>query len=338
MPADDGHLDGTSSAGHDRNRAVMSASKAFSRRGLGGAVRVRTRQFEVSLTSLDRLYWPDEGITKADLLRYYWQIAKHILPHLKDRPLILKRYPRGIDEPAFFQHDVASAPSYVRTAPIVAENDRKIDYAVCDNRATLLYLINQGVITQNPWHSRTAALDRPDWLVFDLDPGEAAGWAAVCETALALKDVLDRLGLEAYPKTSGSRGIHVYVPIRAGYAYEQSAAVAEQTARLVASENPALATVQRSLDSRAPSQVYVDHLQNARGKTLASAYSVRARRGATASAPLSWREVKRCVEPADFNLQSMHRRLARLGDLFAPVLTKKQNLDRPVRRLEAMAH
>jgi bifunctional non-homologous end joining protein LigD len=291
----------------------------------------------VDLTSLDRVYWPDDGYTKADLLRYEWQVADYKLPYLKDRPLILKRYPSGIDGPSFFQHDVNEAPHYVRTVKLKAETGREIDYVVGDNQATLLYLGNLGALAQNPWQARVARLNCPDWMVFDLDPGEGVAFGSICDLALATKDVLDRLGLEAFAKTSGSRGLHLYVPLWAVHPYDEVAPLAEQIAALVVVENPELATRERSLKARPTGTIYIDHLQNAYGKSVAAPYSARARPGATVSAPLAWRDVKRHVDPHDFTIKTMPRRLARLGDLFAGVLTRKQGLARAKQRLERLA-
>jgi bifunctional non-homologous end joining protein LigD len=311
-------------------RKAFAASKA-----LAGTVRVVAGRHEVTLTHADKVYWPDEGLTKTDLARYYWQVSDVLLPYVKDRPMILKRYPNGIARPSFFQHDVGDVPRFVRTTQAEAENGRVIDYVVCDNVATLLYLSNLGNIALNPWHSRLRRLDKPDWVVFDLDPKEAE-FKTICAVAMALKDVLDRLGLAAFPKTSGSRGLHVYVPIRIGPSYDQTAALAQRVAEVVAAENPVIATVARSLRQRPAHSVYVDHLQNARGKSMVAPYAVRARPGATVSAPLTWREVTQCADPAEFTLETLPRRLKRRGDLFAPVLNEKQGLERALARLEKL--
>jgi bifunctional non-homologous end joining protein LigD len=313
---------------------TVPADKAFARRAQRGDQRVKAGRHTVELTSLDRVYWPDEGYTKADLLRYEWQMAEHKLPYLADRPLILKRYPNGIDSPSFFQHDVNDVPAFVRTVQLESETGRAIDYVVCANAACLLYLANMGAIAQNPWNSRVANLDRPDWLVFDLDPSDNVPFGDLCDLALGVKDVLDSLDLEACAKTSGSRGLHVYVPLRPVYPYATIAAFAERVAARVVAENPGPATLERSKKKRAARSIYVDHLQNARGKSVAGPYAVRARPGATVSAPLTWREVKRHVDPHDYTIKTMPRRLARLGDLFAPVLAKKQSLERAQQRLE----
>jgi bifunctional non-homologous end joining protein LigD len=204
------------------------------------------------------VYWPEQGYTKGDLLRYYWSVAGSILPYLKDRALILKRHPDGVDQPSFFQHDVEvdSLPAYVHTFSSRTGEGRKVNYVLCQNPATLLYLANMGSLAQTPWQSRVASAGCPDWMVFDLDPGQVK-FGVVCETALAVKSVLDRAGLEAYAKTSGSRGIHLYVPLKPVYPYETVAGFAERVARQVAGERPDIAIVERSKKKRPETKVYV---------------------------------------------------------------------------------
>lgn len=294
---------------------------------------VQTPDGTVHVTHLSKPYFPAAGHTKGDLLRYYAQIARTLVPHLQGRPLILKRYPNGIDAPFFFQHEFANPPDYVHTQTEESEDGRTIEYALIDNSAALLCLTNLGTIEEHPWHSRVQDIDHPDWVVFDLDP-EDAEFKAVCEVALALRDTLERFGLRGYPKTSGSRGMHIFVPIEPRYLYDQVAAFAEQVAATVARENPKCATVQRSLSKREQGRVYVDHLQNAKGKTVAAAYSARARPLATVSAPLQWQEVSQCVDPAEFTIATMPRRLQEKGDPFRPVLEQKQSLDAAIGRLQ----
>ena len=307
---------------------VVSASRAFKSRELSGELRVKVSQDVVSLTNLDKVYWPEDVYTKGDLIRYYYEVSKYILPYLKDRPLIMKRYPNGINAPSFHQHDVNEAPGYVRTVSLAVEEGHDVDYIVGDNLATLLYMANLGAIERHPWHSRVRDLDHPDWFVFDLDPDKTVEFTTICELAVGVRDVLDRLGLECYAKTSGSRGIHVYVPVKPVYSYEQIADFAEQVAILVADENPQIATVERSLKKRKRGQIYVDHMQNARGKSVVAPYSVRPRAGATVSAPLTWAEVKRKkITIGDFTIKNIGQRLAKKGDLFKPVLAGKQSLD-----------
>jgi bifunctional non-homologous end joining protein LigD len=310
------------------DRRVVTASRAFKSEELSGELDVRVGQEIVSLTNLNKVYWPDDGYTKGDLIRYYYEVSKYILPYLKDRPLIMKRYPNGINGPSFHQHDVDEAPVYVRTARVDVEEGHEVDYIVGDNLATLLYMANLGAIERHPWHSRITDLDHADWFVFDLDPDKTVEFRTICELALSVRDVLSGVGLESYAKTSGSRGIHVYVPIKPVYSYEEVAAFAEAVATRVAEENSGIATVERSLKKRRRGQIYVDHMQNARGKSVVAPYSVRPRQGATVSAPLEWGEVKRRkITIGDFNIKSMHRRLSSKGDLFKPVLNRQQSLD-----------
>jgi bifunctional non-homologous end joining protein LigD len=204
----------------------------------------------------------------------------------------------------------------------------EVDYVVGDNLATLLYMANLGAIERHPFHSRVADLEHPDWFVFDLDPSEGVEFTTICDVALTTRDVLARLGLDSYPKTSGSRGIHIYVPVEPAYDYRQIAELAEQVATVVAREQSEVATVERSKRKRGERMIYVDHMQNARGKSVVAAYSVRPKPGATVSAPLEWREVERKkLKTSDFHIRNMLRRVESKGDLFAPVLKKRQRLE-----------
>ena len=308
---------------------TVPASRAFKAKRLEGDANVRVGRDAVALTHLERVYWPEDGYTKGDLVKYYDEVAPVILPYLKDRPLIMKRYPSGTHGPFFHQHDVNEVPEFVRTVTLeVEEGGHTVDYIVGDNRATLLYMANLGAIERHPFHSRVRDLDRPDWMVFDLDPGEGVEFETICRLALAVRDALARVGLEGHPKTSGSRGLHVYVPFRAEYDYESVAELAENIATVVARENEEIATVERSLKKRRRGQIYVDHMQNAKGKSVVAPYSVRPRAGATVSAPLEWGEVeRRKVRPADFHIKNINARVRRKGDLFKPVLAGRQRLD-----------
>jgi bifunctional non-homologous end joining protein LigD len=310
-----------------RESPPIAASRAFKAKELSGDLDLKVGKDIVAITSLDKVYWPEDGYTKGDLARYYYEIAKYILPYLKDRPLILKRYPNGIDKPFFHQHDVDEAPGYARTVAIDVEEGHTVDYLVCDNLATLLYVTNLGAIERHPWNSRARNLERPDWVVFDLDPGEGVEFAAICEVAMSLKEVMGRAGLECFAKTSGSRGIHIYAPLKPVHGYEQVADFAARVASIVAGEHPDLATVERSLKKRPRGSVYVDHFQNARGKSVVAPYSARPRPGATVSAPLDWAEVRRGkISPQDFTIENMRKRIERKGDLFNPVLSRRQRL------------
>lgn len=321
IPAPD---ENTARANQITNEAV-SARKLFSASELQGNATVKLGKSLIKLSNLDKIYWPDDGYTKGDLIRYYDEIAKIILPYLKDRPLILKRYPNGIDGQSFHQHDVDEAPDYVRTERIAVEG-HTVDYVIGDDLPTLLYMANLGAIERHPWNSRVADLDHPDWIVFDLDPGDVE-FAVICELAMGVKNVIEGLNLECYAKTSGSKGLHVYVPIKPVHSYDEVAEFAAGVAARVVEANPKIATTERSLQKRQRNQIYVDAMQNARGKSVVAPYSVRPRPGATVSAPLDWREVKaQKITPQDFTIKNILARVARKGDLFKAVLKGRQTL------------
>jgi bifunctional non-homologous end joining protein LigD len=285
------------------------------------------------ITHPDKIYWPGEGYTKGDLIAYYEAVSGWILPHLKDRPLILKRFPNGIGKPAFFQHDVQAAPSFVTRAPLKEEDGTLVHYALCQNRESLVWLANMGVIPQNPWLSRLPHPERPDFAVFDLDPQDGIPFSEVCSLALYVKEVLDGLGLSAWAKTSGSRGIHVYVPLKPRYGFDQSLAFAEMIGAYVAKLKPDAFTVERSIKARPQGRIYLDCMQNSRGKSVASVYSVREKPGAPVSAALEWGELKKKFSLEDFNIETMPKRLARKGDLFADVLKRGNAIEGALKKL-----
>jgi bifunctional non-homologous end joining protein LigD len=329
-PKGGGHVRKFDAAKKAGGGKVVPVASALKMKALEGDLNVRVGREVVPLTHVERAYWPDEGYTKGDLLRYYHEVADYILPYLKDRPLIMKRYPTGVAGPSFHQHDVNEAPSFVRTVPLEVEDGggHEVDYVVGDNLATLLYMANLGAVERHPWHSRVADLEHPDWFVFDLDPAEGVAFETICDVALTTRDVLARLGLDSYPKTSGSRGIHIYVPVDPVYEYGQIAELAERVATVVAREQSEVATVERSKRKRGAGMIYVDHMQNARGKSVVAPYSVRPKPGATVSAPLEWKEVERKkIRTSDFHIKNMLRRVGRKGDLFAPVLGGGQKLE-----------
>jgi bifunctional non-homologous end joining protein LigD len=322
-----------------RGQRVVPVGRALKAGELKGDLNVKVGREVVPLTSLERIYWPDEGYTKGDLIRYYYEVSKYILPYLEDRPLIMKRYPAGIRGQFFHQHDVNEVPDFVRTVALEVEDGggHRVDYIVGTGRATLLYMANLGAIERHPWHSRVGNLDHPDWFVFDLDPGEGVEFTTICEVALATRDVLERLGLESYAKTSGSRGIHVYVPLKAIYGYEEIAELAELVATAVARRHSDVATVERSKRKRGRAMIYVDHMQNARGKSVVAPYSVRPKPGATVSAPLEWTEVeRRKIRTDDFDIKNIPERIGRKGDLFKPVLKRKQALGDVLEKARAL--
>jgi len=279
----------------------------------------------VSLTSLDRVYWPSENLTKFGLLCYYLRIESFIMPFLQGRPAILQRYPRGINAPMFFQQDLEKAPAFIKTARLVNQEGRELHYAVFTTVGSLLHFVNLGTIEQHPWHSTIKHLDKPDYLMLDLDP-KAAPWPNVLAVALVCKEVLDELGLPSFPKTSGSSGIHIYLPLKPKYDYGKIAAAAQALAVEVANRAPKIATTQRSLAKRQKQQVYVDAMQNARGKTIASVFSARARPNATVSMPLTWKQIEKGVKIADFTIRNVPDLIRKNGDAWAEVFDRRQQL------------
>jgi bifunctional non-homologous end joining protein LigD len=266
----------------------------------------------VKVTSLDRVYWPDEKLTKFDLLCFYLKVADHIMPYLKDRPAILQRWPRGINAPMFFQQDLDSAPEFIKTVRLTNQEGRDLDYGVFTTVASLLHFVNLGSIEQHPWHSPTKHLDQPDWIAIDLDPKKAP-WENVLQVALTVKEVADEIGLDVFPKTSGSSGLHIYMPLKPANDYEKVAEFARLFATEVAQRAPRIATVERTIAKRAATQVYVDWMQNARGKTLAAVFGARAKPKATVSMPLTWKQVSQGVKITDFTVTNVPELLKKKG-------------------------
>lgn len=298
---------------------------------------ITVQKHKLQLTNLDKVYWPDDGYTKQDLIDYYDAVADYILPYLKNRPMSLKRNPNGITDEGFYQKDAAeAAPDWVNSADVFSESNNKIiHYIVCDNKATLLYLANLGCIEMNPWNSTTKKLDYPSYMVIDIDPSEKNTFEQVIETANVAHDILKSCGAAAYCKTSGATGLHVYVPMGAKYTYDQVKEFGHIIASLVQEQLPDFTTLERSLSKRGKGNIYVDYLQNRTGQTLAAAYSVRPRKGASVSAPLDWKEVKTGLSPQDFTIQNIIQRIQKKGDLFAPVLGKGINLNACLKKLGA---
>jgi bifunctional non-homologous end joining protein LigD len=279
----------------------------------------------VSLTSLERVYWPDEKITKFELLCYYLEISSHIMPFLKNRPAILQRWPRGINAPMFFQQDLESAPAFIKTARLINKEGRKLDYAVYTTTASLLHFVNLGTIEQHPWHSTIAKLDNPDWIAIDLDPKKAP-WENVLQVALTGKEVCDELGLKAFPKTSGSSGIHIYLPLKPTNEYERVAEFSRLLASEIARRVPRVATVERTIAKRKSDQVYVDWMQNARGKSLAAVFTARAKPKASVSMPLTWKQIEQGVKISDFTVKNVPALLKKKGDAWSDFFNQRQTL------------
>lgn len=290
-----------------------------------GDLQLKIGREQVSVTSLDRIYWPDEKLTKFDLLSYYLKVAGYIMPYLRDRPAILQRWPRGIKAPMFFQQDLDTAPEFIKTASLVNQEGRELDYGVYTTVASLVHFVTLGTIEQHPWHSTVKKLDKPDWIAIDLDP-KSAPWENVLQVAQIVKEVADEIGLQAFPKTSGSSGIHIYVPLKPANEYDKVAEFARLFASEVAGRAPRIATVERTIAKRKSTQVYVDWMQNARGKSLASAFTARAKPKATVSMPLTWDQVSKGVKISDFTIINVPELLEKKGDAWAEFFNSRQTL------------
>lgn len=276
------------------------------------------------LTNLDKLFWPELGLTKRHLLQYYADVSPALLPHIVRRAMVMKRYPDGAGGSFFFMKRApAHRPEWLRVCSIPHASGNVIDFAVVEDLASLLWVVNLGCIDLNPWYATCDDLDRPDYLHFDLDPVPDASFGRVLETALRVREALDEMRIPSYPKTTGSRGIHIYVPIVRGPVQKQVWIFAKRTARELAARHPELITAEYRIHKRPAGRVLVDYNQNAWGRTLASVYSVRPTPHATVSAPVSWAEVERGFRMEDFRLDNMPQRLQETGDLFQPLLARR---------------
>jgi bifunctional non-homologous end joining protein LigD len=278
----------------------------------------------VKLTHQDKVYFPKDGITKGDVISYYQSVADYILPYLKNRPLSLNRFPSGIEEQGFYQKDAGDhIPDWIKTTKVYSEsNDKYIDYIYCNDQATLAYLNNLGCIDFNPWNSSLPDLEHPDYLVLDLDPSSKNTFDEVIETALQVNEILQSITVKGYCKTSGSTGIHIYIPMGGKYEFDQVKDFAHILMKQVNEKLPKITTLERSLQKRDNKKIYLDYLQNRTGQTLASAYSIRPKQGASVSMPLEWNELKPGLKPTDFNIDNALDRIKEKGDLFKPVLAK----------------
>jgi bifunctional non-homologous end joining protein LigD len=290
----------------------------------------------IKFTHVNKIMYPAEGYAKRDILNYYDAVAPLLLPHLESRPLSLKRYPNGIEQGFFFQKETEGKgfPAWMRTTPIVEDGAAK-QYAVGGDRAGLLYLANLGCIDQNPWMSRVGSLENPDFILIDLDPQECS-FDLIVEAAILVRNKLDALGLEAYPKTTGGDGMHLYIPIEPVYSYDQARTFAEIIARIVATERPELFTTPRAVSKRQKGKVYFDYLQIGKGKTISAPYVLRAHPGAPVATPLDWNEVKPGLDPHQFHIGNVLDRFERTGDVFEGVLKKPQRLEPAMARLETL--
>ena len=278
---------------------------------LGGGV-------TLDVSHLGKVLFPKEKVTKGEVMRYYVQVAPYLLPILQDRPLSLKRFPNGVGGNFFFQQKAPpNPPDAVRVESLTSEAGERQDRVIGGSLGTALYCVQIGAFEFNPWNTRVGSPTRSDFTVIDLDPGPKATFKKVIDVALRVGDALDHLGLHAGLKTSGATGIHIVLPLPPKADESVAERVPRTIASAVAGAYPKVATVERSLDVRGPSQVYVDAGQNSRGKTVASAYSVRAREGATVSTPLDWDELEHGLDPRDFTVRTVPDRLAETGDIWA---------------------
>ena len=281
---------------------------------------------KVEFTNLDKVFFPKAKITKGDLVEYYQSVAKFIMPYLKDHPCNLLRQPNGIDGEGFFQKEMGNKlPKWVKTKPIYSEsNEAKINYFVCKDVDHLLYQVQLGCIEINPWNSRVQNLDKPDWIVIDLDPDDNP-FSQVIETAKVVKGICDEFAIPCYPKTSGKTGMHIFIPMGAKYSYEQAKTFSQIIANMVDIRTGEFTSVVRDPAKR-KGKIYVDFLQNRAGQTLAAPYSVRPTPQATVSTPLQWDEVNTKLMPTNFTIKNMQKRLDKVGDLWKPVVGKPINL------------
>jgi bifunctional non-homologous end joining protein LigD len=283
---------------------------------------------EVRLTNLEKVYFPESGYTKGDLLQYYAEIGPVLLPHLRDRAMVMKRYPNGIEGDFFFMKRAPTPrPDWIEVCTIHHGSGNIIDFPIVQDLAALLWVINLGCIDLNPWYARCEDYNRPDFLHFDLDPVPGATFERVRETALLVKRALDSLGMTSYAKTTGSKGIHIYVPIKREPLQKQVWGFAKGLAQTLEQHDPALITAEYRIANRPAGRVLVDYNQNAWGRTLSSVYSVRPRPGAPVSAPVTWEEVENGIAIEDFNVFNVPARVAELGDLWTPVLDPDERFD-----------
>ena len=283
---------------------------------------------DVRLTNLRKLFWPELGITKGDLLQYYASVAPVLLPHLRNRAMVMKRYPHGASGSFFFMKRAPTPrPAWIETCAIDHGSGNVIDFPVIQDRAALLWVINLGCVDLNQWYARTDDVDRPDYLHFDLDPGAGTPFERVLEAGLVVREALDTLEIPSLVKTTGSKGLHVYAPIVRGPVQKDVWTFTKALGHELASRHPALLTAEYRVAKRPPGRVLVDYNQNAWGRTLASIYSVRPHPAAAVSTPVSWKEVERGVRIEDFTLRNVPARVARLGDLWKPLLPARGRFD-----------
>jgi bifunctional non-homologous end joining protein LigD len=290
---------------------------------------------ELKFNHLSKIYWPEDGVTKRDMFNYYYQVAPYIMPYLKDRPMSLNRFPNGIHGQSFYQKDVkGKAPAWAETLPYTTSDGEHKEFLVATDEVSLLWMASLGCIEMNPWFSRVQSQDNPDYCVIDLDPDKNT-FDQVIEAALEVKKVLDAIDMPSYPKTSGSTGIHIYIPLAAKYTYDQSQMFGRILAKLVHEQIPEYTSVERMISNR-EGKMYIDFLQNRPGATLAGPYSLRPKIGATVSMPLHWDEVKPGLTMRHFTIFNSISRLKETGDLFKGVLGKGIDLEKTIKKAQSI--
>lgn len=287
---------------------------------------------EIALSNLDKVLWPETGYTKGDLIDYYIAVFPFITRHLNQRPLVFTRYPNGIHEKSFYQKNAPeNLPDWIKTFPWADSKGNTKNYILANSAADLAWLANLACIEIHPWLSPINHIEYPDFIVFDLDPSEHNSWEEIVTVANLIKQIMDRLDLEVYTKTSGSMGLHIYLPVAGRYTYSQVRNFGQAIAAMICKTVPDIATVQRSVQQRGP-RIYIDYLQNGLGKTVCAPYSVRPSPAATVSAPIKWQELS-SIRPTRFTIKTMPERLWQHGDLFSEVLSNHQELERAIKSL-----
>lgn len=287
---------------------------------------------EIKLSNIDKVLWPEAGYTKGDLIDYYTAVFPYMAPHLRQRPLVFTRYPNGITAKSFYQKNAPeNLPEWIQTFPWESNEGNLKQYILVNTPADLIWLANQACIEIHPWMSRTDSVDYPDFMVFDLDPTEANPFDQVISTARLLKNLMDQLNLRVYAKTSGSLGLHVYLPLVNHYTYAQVRKFGQAVGEMISKLLPDVVTIERVVQRRGE-RIYFDYLQNGLGKTVCAPYCVRPRPQATVSAPIKWEELA-SINPAMFTIKSLPAQLIQRGDLFQEVLSDQQELDAAAKKL-----
>ena len=309
-------------------RLAMAAARAITIPKHESDVELTVGGKRVKLTNLAKLFWRDGGITKRDLLQYYADVAPALLPHLRDRAMVMKRYPNGAAGMCFFMKRVPNPhPAWLETCSIAHKSGNVIDFPMVQEVASLLWVVNLGCIDLNQWYARCDDVDRPDYLHFDLDPGPGVKFPKVLEAALVVRDALEALEMSPLVKTTGSSGVHVYVPIERGPLQKRVWTFAKALAQALAAKQPKLLTSEYRIADRPKGRVLVDYNQNAWGRTLASIYSARPKKGASVSTPVTWREIERGIAIEDFTIRNVPARVKKLGDLWKPLLAARGRFD-----------